>query len=109
MPFISTKNGNRYLCKNDYKDLHYYEFPSAALEYHDIPTIEGVIDVAAFYNNFKDFIYNIVNNALNRVLGKELEGKLSGYNVMSHLKAKVYEPFYNHSTGTLCILLYCKA
>lgn len=113
VPFITTKNGNRYLCRNRYQSVKYYEFPSTALSYLDIPTIgnEGVINITAFYLNFKDFIYEIVNNAINRILNEELQGKLPAgtYNLLNHFKPKVYEPFYNHSTGILSILLHCQA
>lgn len=112
VPFLSTKNGNRYLCKNSYQSLKYYEFPSTPLAYHDIPTLnnETIINVTAFYTNFKDFIYEIANNAIQRVLTEELEGALQpeSYTILSHLKPKVYEPFYNHSTGVLTILLQCR-
>ena len=40
---------------------------------------------------------------------KELEGKLKDYTLINHLKAKVYEPFYNPLTNTLTILAKCEA
>lgn len=110
VPFTVTKNGNRYLCKNNYQSVKYYEFPSTVLSYHDIPTLpnDGPINVTAFYNNFKDFIYEIANNALLRILSEELQGKLPNYTILNHLKPKVYEPYYNHATGMLSILIHCK-
>jgi len=43
-----------------------------------------------------------------RILSEELQGKLQGYSILNHLKPKVYEPYYNHTTGILSILLHCK-
>jgi hypothetical protein len=110
VPFIATKNGNRYLCKNSYQTLKYYEFPATTLAYQDIPTLpnDGPINITAFYNNFKDFIYEIANNALLRILSEELQDKLQGYTILNHLKPKVYEPYYNPATGFLSILIHCK-
>jgi hypothetical protein len=81
VPFIATKNGPKYLCSNDYKSFKYYTFPDSPLTYADIPTIknrkdEDVIDIAAFYANFKDFLYNIADNAIKRIIKDKLEGKL---------------------------------
>jgi hypothetical protein len=80
------------------------------LAYEDIPTIKNnkqvdVIDIAAFYTSFKDFLYNIADKAINRIISEKLSGKLTKFNVVSHFKPKVYEPFYNQNTNTLAILL----
>jgi hypothetical protein len=73
VPFINSKNGTKYLCKNQYQTFKYYEFPSSGLSYQDIPTTkENVINITAFYVSFKDFIYEIANNAILRILNEEL-------------------------------------
>jgi hypothetical protein len=110
VPFIKTKTGIKYLCKNQYESLKYYEFPSSSISYHDLPTLnnENVINITAFYVSFKDFVYDTTNNTIERILSEELEGKLqSNFTILSQFKPKVYEPFYNHTTGTLSILLQC--
>lgn len=82
------------------------------MSYADIPTIknskqEDVIDIASFYTNFKDFLYNVADNAINRIIREKLQAKLTKFDAISHFKPKVYEPFYNPNTNTLAILLEC--
>lgn len=77
MPYISTKNGSKFLCNNQYKSFKYFTFPSTNLTYADIPTIknkngEDIINLSAFYVNFKDFVYDIADNALKRILREDL-------------------------------------
>lgn len=72
VPFVKTKNGPKYLCSNAYDSLKYFQFPSSNLAYQDLPTLNNIINITAFYLNFKDFIYEIVNNAILRILSEEL-------------------------------------
>lgn len=68
---------------------------------------EDIINLSAFYANFKDFVYDIADNALKRVLREDLEQKFGKFEVINHFKPKVYEPFYNSNTNSLTILLKC--
>ena len=77
VPFIKTKNGSKYLCKSQYETLKYYELPTSNLAYSDIPTIknalnENIINITAFYTSFKDYVYDIANSAILRILADEL-------------------------------------
>lgn len=77
IPYISTKNGPKYLCSSAFKTFKYFTFPSTPLTYADIPTIknshdEEIINVEAFYSNFKDFVYKIADNAIKRILTDDL-------------------------------------
>ncbi len=72
VPFVKTKNGPKYLSRNPYETLKYFEFPSSHLAYQDLPTLNNIVNVTAFYLSFKDFIYEIVNNAVLRILREEL-------------------------------------
>ena len=44
IPFINTKNGPKYLCSSQYKTFKYFEFPSTALSYSDLPMIKNKYD-----------------------------------------------------------------
>jgi CRISPR/Cas system CSM-associated protein Csm2 small subunit len=114
VPYIVTKNGPKYLCSSNYKSFKYYEFAHTQLAYTDIPTIknkdgEDIIDISAFYKDFKDFIFKMADSAIKRVMEGELEGKIKQFTLVNHLKAKVYEPFYNAEANTLAILVKCEA
>lgn len=112
MAYVATKNGPKYLCNSQYKSFKYFTFPSTNLTYADIPTIknkngEDIINLAAFYADFKTFVYDIADNALKRILKDDLQDKLTKFDIINHFKPKVYEPFYNSTTNTLSILLKC--
>ena len=77
IPYINTKNGPKYLCSSIYKSFKYYDFPSTNLTYADIPTIknkdnEDIIDISSFYVDFKEYIWKITDNAINRLMNGEL-------------------------------------
>lgn len=113
VPFIQTKHGAKYLSSSKYNSFKYYGFPEAHLTYADLPTIknrhgEDIINISAFYTNFKDYLYDTADNAIKRILRDELKGALTQFTLLNHFKPKVYEPFYSHETGTLTILLHCK-
>ena len=73
VPYINTKNGPKYLCSSNYKSFKYFEFPSTNLAYSDIPTMknrdgEDVINLSAFFKDFKDYIFKIADSAIKRVM-----------------------------------------
>lgn len=73
IPYISTKNGPMYLCENKFKSFKYFNFPSTHFNYSDIPTAknkhgEDVIDLAPFYRDFKEYLFNIADSAIHRLL-----------------------------------------
>ena len=77
IPYIQTKNGVKYLCANNLKSIKYFEFPNTELAYNDIPTTknandESIIDVSAFYKDFKDCIFKIAESAIKRIMENDL-------------------------------------
>lgn len=112
---MKTKNGPKYLCENPYKNFKYFKFPSTHIIYSDIPTVknklgEDVIDLASFYQDFKDYLLKISNNTIDRLFKVHLKNKIAPeqVNILNRLKPKVYEPYYNAVTNSLAILVECK-